>query len=99
MSWPALNPRLPDSRHLGFEVSPRGQRERLAGAYRRFARDRSLGVTRAYWFSWSSSYGIGSCNPAPGPFEFVGLVQRSCQQRAYRRTPLLKTYARAVRPY
>ena len=25
VSWPALNPRLPSSRHLGFEVSPRGQ--------------------------------------------------------------------------
>lgn len=99
VSWPALDPRLPSSRHLGFEVSPRDQRERLAGAYRRFATDRSLGVTRAYWFSWSSSYGIDSCNPAPGPFEFVGLVQRGCQQAAYRPTALLKAYARAVRRY
>lgn len=99
VSWPAVNPRLPSSRHLGFEVSQRDQRERLAGAYRRFATDRSLGVTRAYWFSWSSSYGIDSCNPAPGPFEFVGLVQRGCQQSAYRPTPLLKAYARAVRRY
>lgn len=99
VSWPALNPLLPPSRHLGFEVSPRGQRERLAATYRRFARDRSLGVTRAYWNSWSSSYGIDSCNPAPGPFEFVGLVQRGCQQSAYRPTPLLKAYTRAVRRY
>ena len=37
VSWPALNPLLPSSRHLGFEVSHRGQRERLAAAYRRFA--------------------------------------------------------------
>jgi polysaccharide biosynthesis protein PslG len=99
VSWPALNPRLPSERRLGFEVSPRAQRQRLAAAYRRFATDRRLGVTRAYWFSWSSSYGIDSCNPAPGSFEFVGLVQRGCQQRAFRPTPLLKTYARTVRRY
>jgi hypothetical protein len=99
VSWPALNSRLPSDRHIGFEVSPRGQRQRLAAAYRRFATDRRLGVKRAYWYSWSSSYGIDSCNPAPGSFEFVGLVRRGCQQRAFKPTALLKVYTRTVRRY
>jgi hypothetical protein len=99
VSWPVISSRLPAERRLGFEVSPRGQRKRLAAAYRRFGSDRRLGVTRAYWYSWSSSYGIGSCNPEPGSFEFVGLVQRGCQQRAFKPTALLKAYRRAVRPF
>jgi Beta-galactosidase len=101
LSWPALNERLPRERLLGFEVSPRGQRKRLAAAYRRFATDRKLRVTRAYWYAWSSSYGIDPCSTAltAGAFEFVGLVQRGCMQLTFTPTPLLETYARTARRY
>ena len=97
VSWPALNPLLPSSRHLGFEVSPgasaNGSPPRIAASH-----GTAVSASRARIGSRGAPlYGIDSCNPVPGPFEFVGLVQRGCAQRAYRPTALLKAYARAVR--
>jgi hypothetical protein len=97
LSWPASKGQIPRNRLLGFEVSAARQRKLLTSAYRRFARDRKLGVKRVYWYSWSTPYSPVSCGGTQPSFQYVGLVQTPCGGFASTPTPLLSTYASTAR--
>jgi polysaccharide biosynthesis protein PslG len=61
----------PEHRH--FQTSDRGLARRLETYYGLLARHRrGLGLRRAYWYTWASSYASGT-----GVFDFAGLVRWS----------------------
>jgi hypothetical protein len=97
MTWPASAGKIPKSALLGLETTTTGQRKRLQGAYRRLAElHRQLGVTEAYWYSWSSEYDRDA-PPSVMSFRYVGLVRSS--GGSFSRMPLLKTYATLAAKY
>ena len=75
LSWSSSPRQVPKSQRVGIEVSPRRQRALLTQAYKRLRRDRSLGVTAAYWYEWSSPYSVRRCGTSPTSFEFAGVVR------------------------
>ena len=98
MSWSSAPiGRIPRDQRVGIEVSPRRQRALMTGAYRRFRTDRRLGVTRAYWYEWSSAYTVQRCSSSPASFEFTGLVRTPCGGTSLTPTPLFRAYRRAAR--
>jgi hypothetical protein len=78
-----------------FVTTDRGMASLLKAAYGRFAtRGRRLGVKRAYWYTWASSYQAGK---ALGFFEFSGLRRFSGAAAADR--PALRAYRAAARRF
>jgi polysaccharide biosynthesis protein PslG len=91
VGWPASKGRVRSSSPL--QTSASGQAKLLTRAYELLAesrRDRAVGVTRAYWYTWASSY-------SGDIFRFAGLQE--FDGRAFRRKRSLGAYARAARRY
>jgi hypothetical protein len=91
LSWPASKGRIKSRSPL--QTTERGKAKRLARSYRllaRYRRDRRVRVSRAYWYTWSSSY-------EDQVFRFSGL-QRFDGDR-FRRNPAYWAYVRAARKY
>ena len=97
LSWSSPPRQVPKSQRVGIEVSPRRQRALLTQAYKRLRRDRSLGVTAAYWYEWSSPYSVRRCGTSPTSFEFAGLVRVACGGTSLTPTPLFRAYRRVAR--
>ena len=57
LTWTAAKGRIPRSRELGFETTPKGQAARLRTVFPRLARERRRqGIGRVYWYTWASEY-------------------------------------------
>ena len=97
LSWSSPPRQVPNRQRVGIEVSPRRQRALLTQAYKRFRRDRSLRVTAAYWYEWSTPYSVRRCSTSPTSFEFTGLIRTPCGGTSLSRTPLFRTYRRVAR--
>jgi polysaccharide biosynthesis protein PslG len=96
LSWPAPGSAVPKRRRLGIEVSQRQQRKLMTAAFRRFRRDRRLGVQRAYWYNWSSTYSARDCLGRAPTFQFVGLVKTPCGGSTVQPTALFRTFSRVA---
>jgi hypothetical protein len=74
-----------------LRTTDRGMAEFLRQAYRRLARnDRRLGLRRAYWYTWASSYERGA-----GIFRFAGLNEFA--DGDFDPKPALRAYRRSAR--
>jgi polysaccharide biosynthesis protein PslG len=90
LSWTAAKGRIPRSAYLGFETTPSGQAKRMSAMYARIARDRSMRITRAFWYTWASYYVPQSVDGFATSFQYSGLMRFS--NGAYAATSLLSTY-------
>jgi hypothetical protein len=90
--WPASKGRTRVERYQRtIQTTDGGMASRLRRAYRLLARDRRrLGVRRAYWYTWASSY-----EPGNGMFRFAGL--RRFDGARFRSTPALRAYRASAR--
>jgi hypothetical protein len=78
-----------------FVTTDRGMASLVKAAYGRFAtRGRRLGIKRAYWYTWASSYRAGQ---TLGFFEFAGLRRFTGAAPADR--PALRAYRASARRY
>jgi hypothetical protein len=97
LTWPAAIGKVPRQRLLGLETTSRGQLARLKAVYRRLAVvRRTLGITRAYWYTWASQYDANS-HLADVSYRFAGLVR--WRNNIFTPMPILKAYARLARHY
>ncbi len=95
VTWPAALGRIPRSQYHGFETTPVGQAERLSAYYTYLATHRSLGIARAFWYTWASGYSTKHTNPLNSTFAFAGLTSWQPGQ-PFRDLPVLKAYARTA---
>jgi hypothetical protein len=97
MTWPAAVGKVPRNVLLGFEVTPRGQVQRLKAVYGRLVRERRrLRVTQAYWYTWATEYDTNA-PPSVMAFRFAGLTR--LQGGAFTPMPILRTYANVAARY
>ncbi|HYP47210.1 MAG TPA: beta-galactosidase [Thermoleophilaceae bacterium] len=97
VSWPGSVGKVPKGALLGLETTGRGQAQRLQAAYRELAAQRrKLGVSQAFWYTWSTPYD----NAGPlklVTFRYSGLVRQ--RDGSFSRTPLLASYAKLAAQY
>src|SRR5687767_14160393 len=92
ITWPASKGRTEGIRFQRQET-PRGMASKLSGMYSAMAaRRRALGLTRVFWYTWSSPYGRGG-----SVFNFAGL-QRFDSGR-FDPQPALAAYQRSARRF
>jgi hypothetical protein len=97
LTWPAALGKVPSSRLLGLETTPKGQVARLKAAYNALAaRRRKLRVTKVYWFSWATPYNADSPAGDVG-FRFSGLTKIT--NETFTPMPILRTYSKVARKY
>jgi hypothetical protein len=97
LTWPAAVGKVPKSRLLGLETTPRGQIARLKAAYRKLAVvRRQLRITQAYWFSWATQYDAKS-NLSDVSYRFAGLTRR--RGNVFSPMPILRTYTSLAGKY
>ena len=93
MSWPAARGRMqPESHQRSLVTTDRGMAERLTKAYALLARHRrarSVGLGRAYWYTWASTYRGGD-----SIFRFAGLLKYD--GRRFTARPALRAYRRSA---
>jgi hypothetical protein len=79
-----------------LQTDDQGMARFLDGAYKGLAQEqRRLGVTRAYWYTWASSYGADA---GPAIFDFSGLFAWDGTNAPARR-PAYDYYVRNARRY
>jgi hypothetical protein len=94
LGWPASKGRVRSSSPL--QTTERGQAALLERAYELLARgrrDRELGVSRAYWYTWASSYD----GDVDDIFRFAGLQRFDGAQFTRKRS--LAAYTRTARRF
>jgi hypothetical protein len=107
--WPAAFGKLPRENYLGFETTFAGAAKRLqvfarrlAGNARfadsarngRFVRARSLGITRAYYYTWASGFDTAV---RQSPFAYSGLNKLTGS--TFSPVPLLAAFRRVAKRY
>lgn len=98
--WSASKGKVPppSSTISGIQVSDAGLAARVKEGYRKLAgARRKIGLTRAYWYTWSTSYGRSPGNDFISIFAFTGLEQLSGETSTPR--PALDAYRSAARRY
>ncbi|MBA3263536.1 MAG: beta-galactosidase [Thermoleophilaceae bacterium] len=97
LTWPAAIGKVPTSKLLGLETTPKGQIARLKAAYRALAAQRrKLRVTRAFWFSWATPYNADSPQ-GDVTYRFAGLTKIT--GGSFSPMPILRTYTKVARKY
>ena len=97
LTWPAAIGKVPSSKLLGLETTPKGQIARLKAAYRALAAQRrKLGVTKAFWFSWATPYDAKSPQ-GDVTYRFAGLTKITGS--TFKPMPILRTYTKVARKY
>ena len=71
----AAQGRIPKKDDVGIETTQSGQAARLKAYYSSFATHRSLGIQRAFWSTWATSYNLKQLNGTVPTFDFSGLVR------------------------
>jgi Beta-galactosidase len=95
LTWTAAKGKIPRSEYAGFETTGTGQAQRLASYYTRIATHPSLGIQRAFWYTWVSPYVDQSLFGNPPTFQYSGLVKWQPGQ-PFVPLPVLSTYARVA---
>jgi polysaccharide biosynthesis protein PslG len=97
MTWPAAVGRVPRRDLLGFETTPRGQRQRVKAVYGRLVRERrKLRITQAYYYTWATQYDRNAPRSVVS-FRFSGLMRM--RGGAFSPMPILGTYASVAARY
>jgi polysaccharide biosynthesis protein PslG len=97
MTWPAAVGSVPRRDLLGFETTPRGQRQRVKAVYGRLVRERrKLRITQAYYYTWATQYDRNASRSVVS-FRFSGLVRM--RDGAFSPMPVLRTYASVAARY
>jgi hypothetical protein len=96
-TWPAALGKVPSSRLLGLETTPKGQKIRMKAGYKALVQQRrKLRVTHALWFSWATAYD----NKSPQgdvSYRFTGLTR--IRGNVFSRMPILRTYTQLASKY
>jgi hypothetical protein len=96
ISWPASLGKIPRSRYLGFEVTAKGQAQRMSQLFRLVARQRrALRIDRVFWYDWASVYTSRSVGGEDPSFQYSGLNRIT--PAGLQPMPLLGAYARVAR--
>jgi hypothetical protein len=96
-TWPAALGKVPRSRLLGLETTPRGQRIRMKAGYKALVKDRrKLGVTHVLWYTWATQYNPRSPQ-GDVSYRFTGLTK--IKGGKFSRMPILRTYTQLARKY
>jgi hypothetical protein len=96
VSWPASLGKIPRSKYLGFEVTARGQAQRMTQLFQLVARKRrALRIDRLFWYEWASPYLSRSIAGEAPSFQYSGLNRTTAG--GLQPMPLLRTYARVAR--
>ncbi|MEA2376304.1 MAG: polysaccharide biosynthesis protein PslG [Thermoleophilaceae bacterium] len=97
LTWPASVGKIPKKALLGVETTPRGQLQRLKAGYQRLVKLRKrIGVTQAYWYTWSSEYNAEG-SPSVMSFRYAGLTRQ--RGSVFKPMPILKIYTSLARKY
>jgi hypothetical protein len=97
VTWPAAIGKVPTSKLLGLETTPKGQVARLKAAYRALAQQRrKLRVTKAFWFSWATPYDSDSPQ-GDVTYRYAGLTKITGGR--FSRMPILGTYTKVAAKY
>ncbi len=97
LTWPAAQGRVPKSKLLGLETTPKGQVVRMKAVYKRLAKvRRKLAITQTYWYSWATEYDSKS-KQSDVTFRFAGLNRY--RGGAFSPMPVLKTFTALARKY
>jgi hypothetical protein len=94
VTWTAAKGRIPPSHYAGFETTANGQAARLAAYYSQVAK-RPLGIQRAFWYTWGSTYEDTGMFGIPPTFQYSGLVQWR-PGTGFTALPVLSTYAKVA---
>jgi hypothetical protein len=96
-TWPAALGKVPSSRLLGLETTPKGQKIRMKAGYKALVQQRrKLHITHALWFSWATAYD----NKSPQgdvSYRFTGLTR--IRGNVFSRMPILGTYTQLASKY
>jgi hypothetical protein len=96
-TWPAAIGKVPSSRLLGLETTPKGQKVRMKAGYKALVQQRrKLRVTHALWFSWATPYDKNSPQ-GDVSYRFAGLNR--IRGGAFSRMPILRTYTQLATKY
>jgi hypothetical protein len=95
LTWTAAAGKIPRSQYAGFETTAKGQAKRLTAYYRKIAATHPLGIQRAFWYTWSSSY-VDQTVGNPPTFQYTGLVKWQPGAASFQPMPILPTYARVA---
>jgi hypothetical protein len=98
VTWTAALGRIPRADYAGFETTAKGQTARLALYYQRIATTRSTGISRAFWYSWSTSYTSQPLFDNPPTFQYSGLVSW-LPGHAFKPQAVLSVYAHFAATY
>ena len=97
LTWPAALGRVPSSKLLGLETTPKGQKIRMKAGYKALVQlRRKLRITHALWFSWATAYD----NKSPQgdvSYRFTGLTR--IRGNVFSRMPILRTYTQLATKY
>ena len=92
ITWPASKGRTQGIKYQRQET-PRGMATKLTQMYRAMAqRRRALGVSKVFWYTWSSPYGRGG-----SIFDYAGLMRFDNQ--SFEPQPALNAYQRSALRY
>jgi hypothetical protein len=97
VTWTAAQGKIPNKDDAGIETTPSGQAARLQAYYTYLSDHRSLGIQRAFWSTWATSYNINQLNGTIPTFAFSGLVQWSGGNSVFKPLALLKSYQSVAR--
>jgi hypothetical protein len=95
LTWSAAKGKIPPKEYSGFSETERGQAARMTDYYEDLAKDRSLGVRRALWYTWASSYSLKDTVNEPPVFAFSGLVKWR-PGRPFSPLPILSTFQKVA---
>jgi hypothetical protein len=93
LAWSTAGGHIPKAQLTGIEVTPRQQNARLKSLYGQLAKQRRrLGVNRAYWVTWTTTYRTHSHT-----WDYTGLVSAWYVKPLFRPVRLLSTYTSVAR--
>lgn len=98
VTWPASRGKVLPQDLFGFETTPSGQAKRLSAYYAYIATHRSAGISRAFWYTWASSYDSAITNGLTPTFAYSGLTQWTAGS-PFRPLPVIVAYERAAATY
>ena len=75
LTWTAAQGRIPRRDYNGFAVTEAGQAARLKAYYSYVAAHPSVGIKRAFWYQWSSSYTLRNTLGDLPTFAYSGLTR------------------------
>ena len=96
LTWNAALHRIPPKDYEGFATTAKAQAARLTDYYKDVAKDRALGVQRAFWYTWASTYSFRNPADEQPNFAYAGLVKWR-PGGAFSALPVLSTYRQVAR--